>query len=162
MIQEQLRMQMLAGIITESEYKTKLDEVYINAKGELEDFNPKEDLTIKYTPEYYQNEKDYKFFYYEKGLADGFEIINGKKVKEIIGYSNFIDLPNDKKWILDMPDPKLELEKEIPSLFLDPEGCSNAEFGVIGHIYSKNDEDIEIEYSEDSLWDVFYDSLGAN
>lgn len=39
MTQEQLRMQMLAGIITESEYKARLNEAFINDKGELEDFN---------------------------------------------------------------------------------------------------------------------------
>ena len=161
MTPEQLRMQMLAGIITEGQYKTKLNEAFINDKGELEDFDFEEDLIIKYTPKYYQNENDYKFFYCEKGLSDGFETINGKKVKEIIGYSNFIDLPSDKKWILGMPDPKTELEKEFPDLLLDPDGCSDAEFEVIGHIYSKSGKDIETEYEEDELLDAFYDSLVA-
>jgi hypothetical protein len=151
------RMQQLAGILKESQ----LDEVSINDKGEIEDFNFEDDLVVKYTPNYYQNEKDYKFFYCEKGLADDFILINGKKVKEIIGYSNFIDLPDDKKWILSMPDPKLELEKNIPGLILDPEGCSDAEFEVIGYVYSKSGKDIEIEYEEEELWDAFYDSLGA-
>lgn len=146
------RMQKLAGLIKE---------VSVNDKGELEDFNFEDDLVVRYTPEYYQNEENYKFFYCEKGLADGFDTEDSKKVKYIIGYSNFIDLPDDKKWILGMPDPKTELEKEIPGLILDPEGCSDAEFEVIGYIYSKNGKDIETEYTEDELYDVFYDSLGA-
>jgi hypothetical protein len=146
------RMQKLAGL---------LNEAYINDKGELEDFDPSEDLVVKYTPEYYQNEESYKFFYCERGLADSFSTENGKKVKHIIGYSNFIDLPDDKKWILNMPDPKTELEKEIPGLLLDPEGCGDADFEVIGYVYSKSGKDIETEYDEEELWNAFYDSLGA-
>jgi hypothetical protein len=161
MNKEFLKMQKTAGLITESEYKSKLNEAFVNDKGELEDFSFENDLVVKYTPEYYQNEKDYKFFYCEKGLTNNFTMMNGKKVKEIIGYSNFIDLPDDKKWILNMPDPKTELEKNIPGFILDPDGCSNAEFEVIGYIYSKSGKDIETEYEEDELYDAFYDSLGA-
>ena len=47
---------------------------YVNKDGE----------PINYD-EYIKNEKQ-DFFYTEKGLADGFEIMNGKKVKEIVGY----------------------------------------------------------------------------
>lgn len=146
------RMQKLAGL---------LNEASINDRGELEDFNSEDDLVVRYTPNYYQNEKDYKFFYCEKGLADGFKMENGKKIKQIVGYSNFIDLPDDKKWILGMPDPYVELEKNIPGLLLDPDGCSDAEFEVIGYIYSKSGKDIETEYEEEELYDVFYNSLGA-
>ena len=155
-----MKISELKQIIKEEILKT-LNEAFINDKGELEDFDFDDDLVVKYTPNYYQNEKDYKFFYCEKGLVDDFETINGKKVKEIIGYSHFIDLPNDKKWILGMPDPTTELEKEFPDLLLDPDGCSDAEFEVIGYIYSKSGKDIETEYEENELWDAFYDSLGS-
>ena len=36
-MQEQLRMQMLAGIITESQYKVKLGEIRVNAPNDLSD-----------------------------------------------------------------------------------------------------------------------------
>jgi hypothetical protein len=59
-------MQMLSGIITEGEYKAKLNENI-------------SDLEVKWL-------KDNLEKYYEKGLADDFETMDGKKVKEIIGY----------------------------------------------------------------------------
>ena len=40
------------------------------------------DLEVKWTPKYTQNPS----LYYEKGLADDFETVNNKKVKEIVGY----------------------------------------------------------------------------
>lgn len=64
MNKELFRMQMLAGIITESQYKAKLDEAFINDKGELEDFNIEDDYSLseeewdKYFNEY---KKNYKF-----------------------------------------------------------------------------------------------------
>jgi hypothetical protein len=78
MKKEQLRMQMLAGIITESQYKAKLNE----------DVN---DLKVEWTPEYYQAIENYgDEAYDEKGLTNNFKMrnIDGKniKVKEIIGY----------------------------------------------------------------------------
>lgn len=146
--------------IVKEEISKVLKEVSINDKGELEDFDFENDLIVKYTPEYYQNEKSYKFFYCEKGLADDFDTEDGKKVKYIVGYSHFLNLPDDKKWILNMPDPKTELELST-GLALDPDSCYDAEMDVIGYIYSKNDKDIETEYTEDELYDVFYDSLGA-
>ena len=172
------RMQKLAGLITE---------MSINDKGELEDFtlgdevdgkdlfqtlggfekntsstkkDSEDDLIIKYFPKYYQNEKSYKFFYCEKGLADDFDTEDGKKVKYIVGYSHFLNLPDDKKWILDLPDPTTELDI-APGLKLDPDSCYDAEMDVIGYIYSKNGKDIETEYEEEELYDAFYDSLGA-
>jgi hypothetical protein len=160
MNKEQLRMQMLAGIITEGQYKKMLNEAFINDKGELEDFDFEDDLVVKYTPEYYQNEKSYKFFYCEKGLADDFDTEDSKKVKYIVGYSHFLNLPDDKKWILNMPDPKTELEL-LPGLALDPDSCYDADMDVIGYIYSKSGKDIETEYEENELLDAFYDSLGA-
>jgi len=47
MTQEQLRMQMLAGIITESEYKAKLDEKY----GENYDLEVGDSFVVEYMPE---------------------------------------------------------------------------------------------------------------
>jgi len=120
----------------------------------------KDDLIVKYFPKYYQNEKSYKFFYCEKGLADDFDTEDSKKVKYIVGYSHFLDLPNDKKWILNLPDPKSELDI-AQGLKLDPDSCYDAEMDLIGYIFSKNGKDIEIEYEEEELWDAFYDSLGA-
>jgi hypothetical protein len=46
MNKETLRMQMLAGIITESEYKAKLYEASINNKGELEDLDFEDNDTL--------------------------------------------------------------------------------------------------------------------
>ena len=73
-INEIKKMQLLAGLITESEYRESLMNENV------------EDLKVEWTPEYQSNEKKDPYFYTEKGLADGFKMINGKKVKEIIGY----------------------------------------------------------------------------
>jgi hypothetical protein len=173
--------------IIKEEFNKILNEAFVNDKGELEDFtfgdevnkkdlfrtlgglekstsstkkDSKDDLIVKYFPEYYQNEKRYKFFYCEKGLADDFDTKDGKKVKYIVGYSHFLNLPNDKKWILDLPDPFTELDIP-PGLKLDPDSCYAAEMDVIGYIFSKNGIDIETEYEEEDLWNAFYDSLGA-
>jgi hypothetical protein len=154
-----MKLSQLKQIIKEEIHKV-LNEAFVNDKGELEDFNFENDLVVKYLPEYYQNEKRYKFFYCEKGLADDFDTKDGKKVKYIVGYSHFLDLPNDKEWILDMPDPKTELNI-ASGLALDPDSCYDAEMDVIGYIYSKNGKDIETEYEEEELWEAFYDSLGA-
>ena len=70
---ETLRMQMLAGVITEGQYKKMLNENI-------------SDLKVEWTPEYLENKKKDRNFYYEKGLSDTFEIINGEKIKEIVGY----------------------------------------------------------------------------
>lgn len=88
MTQEQLRMQMLAGIITESQYKTKLNENI-------------SDLAVKWTPEYYEATEKYgDEAYDEKGLTNGFKMRDGKKVKEIIGYYVPEDAknPNDEEF----------------------------------------------------------------
>ena len=165
------RMQKLAGLINEAS---------ISDKGELEDFDFENDLIVEYTPEYYQNIKNWKGFYCEKGLGSGFEIKDNKKVKIIVGYSLFLDLPDDKKWIWTLPDPSNELWKYLNAdnpadpefsvydddedddydLF-DEESCRGAEEVVIGYIYSKSGKDIETEYTDDELYDAFYDSLEA-
>ena len=43
-------------------------------------------LKVTFTSEYLNNIKNNPAFYSEKGLADGFGMIGGKKVKEIVGY----------------------------------------------------------------------------
>ena len=43
-------------------------------------------LKVTFTSEYLNNIKTNPAFYSEKGLADGFGMIGGKKVKEIVGY----------------------------------------------------------------------------
>lgn len=89
-----------------------------------------DDLVVEFTSDYYQNEKKYELFYHEKGLVNGFTVVDGKKVKEIIGYSDYISESND-----------------------------DDDFEVIGYIYSKSGKDIELEYDEEELWDAFFDSL---
>ena len=72
-------------------------------------------LRIKWTDEYYAATAKYgDNAYDEKGLADGFETRDGKKVKEILGYY----VPEDAK------------------------NASEEECDVIGYIYS-DDQDIE-------------------
>ena len=61
-----MKLSQLKQIIKEEIHKV-LNEAFVNDKGELEDFNFENDLVVKYLPEYYQNEKRYKFFYCEKG-----------------------------------------------------------------------------------------------
>ncbi len=73
MTQEQLRMQMLAGIITEGQYKRRLNENI-------------SDLEVKWTPEYLENIQKDEYYYTEKGLADNFKMVDDEKVKEIVGY----------------------------------------------------------------------------
>jgi hypothetical protein len=121
MNKEQLRMQMLAGIITESEYKVKLNENIT-------------ELEVKWTPEYYEATEKYgDEAYDEKGLTDGFQMRDGKKVKEIIGYY-------------------------VPEGAKNP---SDEEFDIIGYIYSTSGKDIE-SYSEDELDDAFMNALNNN
>ena len=117
---EQLRMQMLAGIITEGQYKAKLNE----------DIS---DLKVEWTPEYLENRKKDRNFYDEKGLTNDFQMRDGKKVKEIIGYY----IPEDAK------------------------NPSDEEFDIIGYIYSISGKDIE-SYSEDELDDAFMNALKIN
>jgi hypothetical protein len=118
MNKETLRMQMLAGIITESQYKVKLNENIT-------------ELEVKWTPEYYERYEKYgDEAYDEKGLANRFQMRDGKKVKEIIGYY----VPEDA-------------EKE-----------NDEEFDIIGYIYSTSGKDIE-SYSEDELDDTFMNAL---
>jgi hypothetical protein len=150
-INEVKQMQKLAGI-------QKLNEASIDDKGNLQDFDLENDLIVKYNSEYYKNENLYKFFYCEKGLADGFDMEDGKKVKYIVGYSRFLDLPDDKKWIFGLPNPEVELKKQSPDLLMSMD-CFDAEMDVIGYIYSKSGKDIETEYSDDDLDDAFIDSL---
>jgi len=53
-----------------------------------------DDLAVKWTKRYLDNEKKDPYFYNEKGLLNGFEMVDGKKVKEIIGY--FDDTKGDE------------------------------------------------------------------
>lgn len=115
-----LKMQKLAGLITESEFKSKLNE------------NESSDLKVEWTPEYYEATKNYgDEAYDEKGLANGFQMRDGKKVKEIVGYY-------------------------VPE---DAENENDEEFDVIGYIYSTSGKDIETEYSEDELDNAFDNAL---
>jgi hypothetical protein len=101
-----------------------------------------------------KNEEDYKFFYCGKGLASDFEMRNGKKVKAVVGYSHFLDVPEDKRWAFKMSDPGSELGID------DDDECFDADESVIGYIYLKSDKDIETEYDKDELEELFYDALG--
>jgi len=87
--------------------------------------NESSDLEVKWTKKYTKDPD----LYYEKGLASEFEMVNGKKVKEIIGYFEDEDEDEDEE--------------------------------VIGYIYSKSNKDIETEYSEEDLDDVFTKALGS-
>jgi len=89
------------------------------------------DLEVKWTPEYYEATEKYgDEAYDEKGLVIGFQMRDGKKVKEIIGYY----IPEDA-------------EKE-----------NDEEFDIIGYIYSTSEKDIE-SYSEEDLDDAFMNAL---
>ena len=77
-INEIKRMQRLAGLINENESY---------------------DLEVKQTSKYLNNEKNNPYFYIEKGLASGFEMIGGQKVKEIVGYFEDEDGDEDEEVI---------------------------------------------------------------
>ncbi len=71
MIQEQLRMQMLAGIITEGQYKVKLSEIRVN--------NPLqkiEGLFYKEDGSYFYDEENLTKFIRNMGYNDAEEITN--------------------------------------------------------------------------------------
>jgi hypothetical protein len=105
---------------------------YIKEKITLKDSlkeNESSDLTVKWTKVYLDNENKDPYFYTEKGLADGFEMIKGQKVKEIVGY------------------------------FEDEDG--DEDYDIIGYIYSKGKKDIETDYNEDDLNDIFINSLSS-
>jgi hypothetical protein len=57
------------------------------------------DLAVKWTEKYLNNNKKDPYFYTEKGLLDDFEIVDGKKVKEIIGYFEDKDGDEDSEVI---------------------------------------------------------------
>ena len=121
MNKEFLHMQKLAGLITESEYKAKLNENIT-------------ELEVKWTPEYYEATEKYgDEAYDEKGLTNGFQMRDGKKVKEIVGYY-------------------------VPE---GAENENDEEFDIIGYIYSTSEKDIE-SYSEDELDDVFMNALNRD
>jgi hypothetical protein len=77
-INEIKRMQRLAGLINENESS---------------------DLEVKWTSKYLNNKKNDPYFYTEKGLASGFEMIGGQKVKEIVGYFEDEDGDEDEEVI---------------------------------------------------------------
>ena len=66
--------------------KQFLVENKLGAYSKLKENSSSDDLVVKWTKRYLNNEKNDPYFYTEKGLADGFEVIGGQKVKEIIGY----------------------------------------------------------------------------
>ena len=103
------------------------------SKDTMEEGLETNDLEVKWTPEYYERYEKYgDEAYDEKGLANRFQMRDGKKVKEIIGYY----VPEDA-------------EKE-----------NDEEFDIIGYIYSTSGKDIE-SYSEDELDDAFTGALGS-
>ena len=103
------------------------------SKDTMEEGLETNDLEVKWTEKYLNNNKKDPYFYSEKGLANRFQMRDGKKVKEIIGYY----VPEDA-------------EKE-----------NDEEFDIIGYIYSTSGKDIENEYSEDDLDDAFTGALGS-
>ena len=56
------------------------------SKDTMEEGLETNDLEVKWTEKYLDNEKKDPYFYTEKGLASDFEMVDGKKVKEIVGY----------------------------------------------------------------------------
>ena len=158
MSKETLRMQMLAGVITESEYKTELQE----------NLN---DLKVEWTPEYYQAIKNYgDEAYDEKGLTDNFKMrnIDGKniKVKEIIGYyvPEGAKNPNDEEfdiigYIYSTSGKDIESysDDELDDVFMNAlenpkklnETQLNENFvgiGMVGNIFDRKKTDYEIAF----------------
>jgi hypothetical protein len=123
-----------AGESEEEEYEEQPEEMDedINLE-ELLNENESSDLKVEWTPEYHKAIKEYgDEAYDEKGLATGFTMKNGKKVKEIVGYY-------------------------VP----EGGNSSDEDFDVIGHIYSTSGKDIE-SYSEDELDNAFMSNLNEN
>ena len=131
-MKEIIRMNQLAGLITEGQAKKMMavadKKAALKNKRSLKE-NESSDLTVKWTKVYLDNENKDPYFYTEKGLADGFEMIKGQKVKEIVGY------------------------------FEDEDG--DEDYDIIGYIYSKGKKDIETDYNEDDLNDIFINSLSS-
>ena len=84
------------------------------------------DLELSWTSKYSENPD----LYFEKGLADGFEEVDGKQVKTIVGYY-------------------------IPE---DGENQSDEETEDIGYIYSKSGKDLS-SYSDEDFDQIFMSSL---
>jgi len=57
------------------------------------------DLEVKFTKKYLNKDKKDPYFYTEKGLASDFEMVDGKKVKEIVGYFEDEDGDEDEEVI---------------------------------------------------------------
>ena len=107
-----------ATSVTEAEIQEIISEDTINENVS--------DLELSWTSKYSENPD----LYFEKGLADGFENVDGKEVKTIVGYY-------------------------IPE---DGENQSDEETEDIGYIYSKSGKDLS-SYSDEDFDQIFMSSL---
>jgi len=131
MVQEQLRMQMLAGVITEGEYKTKLQENEVAAKkksinehmiggivgiGAINQIPPRTKAVYEDAFEYFLSQK-----YSLNEVED--EMVNSNMLKLYI--DKLIDLADDYEYTPEMVDELENLKNTLPSGSMSKEDALN-------------------------------------
>lgn len=175
MKQELLRMQMLAGIITESQYKAKLIEASINDKGELEDFSFEDDdimfddrnkafgvLFRKVTPEDLYDD-DYEYTWIHENVVKFCEFLGyGEESLDVAGEFTDYAHPGTEDDYESLGNPNTPIEditigmyrKVIEDFYEKPEDESPNEIPLTSEIKAYIDDAIQSAKKDGKLEDL--------
>jgi len=170
MTQELLRMQMLAGIITESQYKAKLIEASINDKGELEDDNTMFDdrnkafgiLFRKRTPEDLYDD-DYEYLWIHENVVKFCEFLGyGEESLDVAGEFTDFAYPGTEDDYESLGNPNVPIEsitigmyrKVIEDFYEKPEDESPDEIPLTSEIKAYIDDAIQSAKKDGKLEDL--------
>jgi hypothetical protein len=170
MKQELLRMQMLAGIITESQYKAKLIEASINDKGELEDDDTMFDdrnkafgiLFRKRTPEDLYDD-DYEYLWIHENVVKFCEFLGyGEESLDVAGEFTDFAYPGTEDDYESLGNPNVPIEgitigmyrKVIEDFYEKPEDESPDEIPLTSEIKSYIDDAIQSAKKDGELEDL--------
>ena len=170
MTQELLRMQMLAGIITESQYKAKLIEASINDKGELEDDDTMFDdrnkafgiLFRKRTPEDLYDD-DYEYLWIHENVVKFCEFLGyGEESLDVAGEFTDFAYPGTEDDYESLGNPNTPIEditigmyrKVIEDFYEKPEDESPDEIPLTSEIKAYIDDAIQSAKKDGELEDL--------
>jgi hypothetical protein len=170
MKQELLRMQMLAGIITESQYKAKLIEASINDKGELEDDDTMFDdrnkalgiLFRKRTPEDLYDD-DYEYLWIHENVVKFCEFLGyGEESLDVAGEFTDFAYPGTEDDYESLGNPNVPIEgitigmyrKVIEDFYEKPEDESPDEIPLTSEIKAYIDDAIQSAKKDGELEDL--------
>jgi hypothetical protein len=170
MKQELLRMQMLAGIITESQYKAKLIEASINDKGELEDDDTMFDdrnkafgiLFRKRTPEDLYDD-DYEYLWIHENVVKFCEFLGyGEESLDVAGEFTDFAYPGTEDDYESLGNPNIPIEditigmyrKVIEDFYEKPEDESPDEIPLTSEIKAYIDDAIQSAKKDGKLEDL--------